>query len=372
MIIDYIFKDNKTGMFQGRVSFLRDLFERFEISCDKNIVSIDLTHEFTNSITQEDLKSIATYLHNISIPENYSIVFSSYPLWNPQIIRVVEYWLSKNNYYAYILTRAKENILISNAKVLSVNSFTSIFAEIYHEDMSYTDLQNKYKPLTFSKKHYISANYQPKPHRSLIFILLRAMNIIPKGYVSVNQGHRDDYPKYTFDLTYDQSLHSLITKELFEKSLFEQHFLDKGPKHRVWRNWAFHRSEEFLDLNSECLVNVVTEATHCNRGFFTEKTMIPLILKRPFFMCCGVNSLVMLREQGYKTFDTLWDESYDSEPDLYKRYIMIAEQLKYLCSLSFPDLRDKIEQAQDILDHNYKTFFSFDHKKHILKLLENI
>lgn len=372
MIIDYAFKKDKVGFYAGRVSFFKDLLERFNISTDKNIISIDLSHDYL-SIDKSFETKLIQFLKTIKLIPGYSVVVTSYPLLDSKLLLILNHWAKANNIIVNWVSRGKVILSLPNINVITLNSFTTIIAEVYHEvDFSNSIFANKFTSLSFCDKHFISANYQPKPHRSLIFCLMSAKNLLSKGYVSVNQATGEDYPTFVFDLEYDDSLHSIMSEKFFNLSIRSQRFLDFEPNHSVKGNWRWHRENKFIRLNNLAAVTLVTEATFDNRCFLTEKTMLPLMLKRPFLMCGGVGYLAHLKEQGYKTFDCLWDESYDSEPDLYKRYIKVSEILEDLCSMSLPDLTKKCDSIQNILDHNYNTFVNFDHKKHVLDFIEKL
>lgn len=372
MIIDYSFKKEKAGFYAGRVSFFRDLFERFNVSTDKNIISIDLSHDYL-SIDKSFEKKLIQFLKTIKLIPGYSVVVTSYPLLDSKILVILNHWAKANNIIINWFSRGKVIVSLPNINVITLNSFTSIIAEVYHEvDFSEVIFANKFTSLSSCDKHFISANYQPKPHRSLIFCLLHAKKLLSQGYISVNQATGEDYPTFIFDIKYDDSLRPIMSEKFFNLSIRKQRFLDFEPNHSVKGNWRWHREDKFIRLNNLAAVTLVTEATFDNRCFLTEKTMLPLMLKRPFLMCGGVGYLAQLKEQGYKTFDCLWDESYDSEPDLYKRYIKVSEILEELCSTSLPYLIKKCESIQNILDHNYNTFINFNHRKHILDNIEKL
>ena len=48
------------------------------------------------------------------------------------------------------------------------------------------------------------------------------------------------------------------------------------------------------------------------------------------------NYLKELQTQGYKTFAPYIDESYDQEPDAYKRMNLAIDQIEHLCKNGVP------------------------------------
>jgi len=94
------------------------------------------------------------------------------------------------------------------------------------------------------------------------------------------------------------------------------------------------------------------------RHHLTEKTFKPICMQMPFVLVSTVGSLRYLRSYGFKTFDILWDESYDSEIDDDKRLVMIADLLKQLDSMSTQQRQDLYWAAMPIVQHNYNHFYN--------------
>ena len=108
----------------------------------------------------------------------------------------------------------------------------------------------------------------------------------------------------------------------------------------------------------DSLVYVPTETVYFGRRLhLTEKTFKAIALEMPFVLVATAGSLAYLREYGFKTFDNVFDESYDEEIDDVRRIEKVTELLKYLDSLSRAE-REKIHQAcLPIVEHNYNHFY---------------
>jgi hypothetical protein len=103
------------------------------------------------------------------------------------------------------------------------------------------------------------------------------------------------------------------------------------------------------------LVHVVTETAYTgNKNHLTEKTFKPIVLKQPFVVVANQGSLAYLRKYGFKTFDSIWDESYDLLPD-DKRCSAVADLLE---SLEHSDWDDIHNLCKPIVQHNYDWFYS--------------
>lgn len=98
-----------------------------------------------------------------------------------------------------------------------------------------------------------------------------------------------------------------------------------------------------------------------NIGYISEKIWKPIIHKHPFIIFGNVNVLAHLQHWGFKTYGEtgFLDESYDTEKDPYKRYVMIMEQILHLCNLSEEDKKGFMFESAKIANFNYEHFKSF-------------
>jgi hypothetical protein len=94
-----------------------------------------------------------------------------------------------------------------------------------------------------------------------------------------------------------------------------------------------------------------------NRLHITEKTFKAIALEMPFILAAPANSLEYLRSYGFKTFDSVIDESYDQESDDLVRLEKLTQLLKDLDNLS-PKEKQQIHTAcLPMVEHNYKHFY---------------
>ena len=90
----------------------------------------------------------------------------------------------------------------------------------------------------------------------------------------------------------------------------------------------------------------------------TEKTFKPIVMKQPFIIFSGPETLQYLKNYGFRTFDCIWDESYDQELDHDLRLIKIIKIIKDLSNKSDNEFQDIIDQCKEIVDYNHRYFFS--------------
>jgi hypothetical protein len=93
--------------------------------------------------------------------------------------------------------------------------------------------------------------------------------------------------------------------------------------------------------------------------FFSEKTFRPIINLQPFIHVGDFGSLKKLKDLGFKTFEPYIDESYDQEPDHFKRMQMIEKEIVKLNSLGIEQLHNYYYDMVDRLIYNKNHFYSF-------------
>ena len=110
---------------------------------------------------------------------------------------------------------------------------------------------------------------------------------------------------------------------------------------------------------ADSLIYVPTETVYFGRRtHLTEKTFKAIALEMPFVLVAPSGSLAYLREYGFKTFEGIFDESYDTETNDIRRIEKVTDLLKHLNNLSVAE-RQQIHQAcLPIVEHNYHHFYS--------------
>jgi len=113
------------------------------------------------------------------------------------------------------------------------------------------------------------------------------------------------------------------------------------------------------------LIDIVAETfTSGNCFFITEKTVRPMLLKKPFIIFGSQNYLAYLRQLGFRTFGDFWNEEYDgyTQADRYTRILDLIDQLS---TLGIDKLEKMYWDMQYTLDHNYNLLINQNYKKQI-------
>jgi hypothetical protein len=109
---------------------------------------------------------------------------------------------------------------------------------------------------------------------------------------------------------------------------------------------------------ADSLLYVPTETVYFGRrSHITEKTFKAIALEMPFVLVAPAGSLDYMREYGFKTFSTVFDESYDQETDDIKRIEKVITLLKDLDSLSIKERYQIHKACLPIVEHNYNHFY---------------
>jgi hypothetical protein len=121
------------------------------------------------------------------------------------------------------------------------------------------------------------------------------------------------------------------------------------PMHSCWLS--------LFDESAESLLYLVTETVATGRRHhLTEKTFKPIALGMPFVIVGTKGSLEYLRSYGFRTFEGIWDESYDQADDGV-RVERIASLLRSLDELSAAAKQELFEAAQEVIEHNWNHFY---------------
>jgi len=106
--------------------------------------------------------------------------------------------------------------------------------------------------------------------------------------------------------------------------------------------------------NAYC--NIVME-THFDADgsagtFLTEKTFKPIKHGQLFFVAGPAGSLQLLRDMGYRVFDDVLDNSYDTNTSSTQRWKMLCQAI----AMAKPHLAELFECARGDIEHNQRLF----------------
>jgi hypothetical protein len=101
--------------------------------------------------------------------------------------------------------------------------------------------------------------------------------------------------------------------------------------------------------------DVVTESRFAQpTSNYSEKVYRPMFYKKPFIMVGPPHTLDYMREQGFKTFDEFWDESYNKMEDHESRLFAIFKLIEQINKMSIGELKEMYDRMLPIVEHNRK------------------
>ena len=230
-----------------------------------------------------------------------------------------------------------------------------------HYALNYNKLTVKRYNYDFITFNRIITN--DRSYRIYFVSLLKEQGLLPQGQVSFNVTDNlfDDWQDETSDpdskLTSNAKQHierhlNGITKLIIDSSEVSGSASANIP-----------RTIDRLDFNNDTLNvdafwHVVTETVfYYDKLHLTEKIFKPIVSKQPFMLLAAPGNLAYLKSYGFKTFDSVIDETYDTIQDNDLRTEAVIDQLHWYCNLTPGEKTNIIQQLEPIIDYNFHQFY---------------
>jgi hypothetical protein len=375
---------------------LNYIFLNYNTKIDNNNISFELEHNFGNKhscwlsnigIKTNQVKTISNinsenwvypiepwghlmYSLNVESIDEYANFFEKIP---KEIINKInddkgkllinyshEGWVSEWSLKGFYLGAKNAGILFKNI-VLVLNDYNleeklNKFKEKYNID-DYPKVINYSFYLTASSNHFynkgISKNINlTKPYKFLS--LNRRLDLHRVKLLS------EVLNEILFDsiISFDKKLITNEVPLLFEREPLLKEKFDLLPnkviadREDIENTNGYAHENENLFLDS--YISIVTETSfYIDNDFISEKIWKPLYQFHPFIVVGRPHLLKYLKEIGFKTFDWLIDETYDTIEDDGLRMEAIIKEIKKLNELSLDEIQSIIHQNFDKLEHNH-------------------
>jgi len=132
--------------------------------------------------------------------------------------------------------------------------------------------------------------------------------------------------------------------------------LNSKQHNQHWTLVADHYDNSYVHLVFETFFDA-----DCSGGaFISEKIFKPIRHAQPFVVFGTAGSLQVLRDLGYRTFDHVINNSYDTVQNNTERYQCVRAELERLNCLNLHDL---YLQCRDDIIHNQELFLSSKHSR---------
>lgn len=294
------------------------------------IILIDYAQE--NFIEKSTYDAMHDALRYSDIPkQNVILAFNSF---NAQ--EVYESWYAPEE--RYMLVKNWPFVITNTSHHYSVNKTQSVTLEEFQNSRG---IQRK--------NYFLFKIRRPRDHRLVLLTRLANDGLLNKGdWSCLNKVNFDEsYLKYITE-SYGFEFNPENVKQVFDNT---PHRLESES------GSSYHDVSAWTDSHAEAYKNsyfyICTETyVHGEHKSLTEKVFKPIVNFQPFLFVAYPGALKMLRDLGFKTFDGYIDESYDTEPNLYKRINLIYSEIQKLCNMTPEELHKWYWSTEEILVHN--------------------
>jgi hypothetical protein len=249
-----------------------------------------------------------------------------------------EYWFNRDekiwsNLVKAIERRGKTIDVVTGAHKVLSGEPKSPSIRVHHWDTYFiTHTTDHWKPvLNYGNNyiyHYVYMNNKAHEWRCHLMDLVSKHNLLKYGAIS---WHNTD--AYNYDWKYFKPIELKLT-DSFDKNYISPNSILAIP---VEYNQSF--AQLVNESNTSCI-------------FMTEKTVIPLLVGKPFLVATAPGYHTFLQGLGFELYTEIFDYSFDNEQDQEKRFEMILDNFTKLCSLPLKDLPEHYKKIEDKLKYN--------------------
>lgn len=264
-----------------------------------------------------------------------------------------------------------ENIyLVDNKEVYNFDKFHYSRFSYLKDVLEYFQLAGLKEKVTFVSND-ISSNYRFIKHRPITSFLI---NYPPPALDKLLRYRKSSKTNRFLLLNRKPKKHRTEIFNFLKKSDILKHTLHSQdnflfPEKTIHGNNIVSLPIYFI---KNSLINIVTETFFYYSeaigysSFITEKTAKCLYSMMPFIVVGPPHTLKSLKELGYKTFDSIWDETYDNCIGDENRMNAIKKTILEISNWSDSELERAIPLLNEI------TLFNYNRYCKLYKLKENI
>jgi hypothetical protein len=169
----------------------------------------------------------------------------------------------------------------------------------------------------------------------------------------------------------DQIENLYLQSNCQDKIIFNYYKHNQYIDHGIWENLdVCHNRYAIVPVSvyNQSYYSIVAETTAYNSyNQYTEKVAKPIMALRPFVAFAGQHYLENLKTLGFRTFDSVIDENYDSIPDEQERINAAWHQVEWLCT---QDPQQIYHELSETLVHNRQHFIRTNWHLNIQKHFE--
>ena len=270
---------------------------------------------------------------------------------NPEITNAIDKICSKHK-----ISKNAIKFVIANYKLKDTPPFLYFpDDEVYYRYLHV--IENKYVKshnLNQRKKKFTCLIRADKLWRKIYASYIYQMNMTQHGFFSYTGYKYETSHKGLDDVSLWQGYDDTLQQDILSFEMQMPFYCDKLTDKEHNNHKLIH--QEYFN---QAYFNYVVE-THFDNDtiFLTEKTFKPILNLQPFVIIGNPGSLALLKDLGYKTFDTVIKEEYDNiinHKDRMSQILKISFDLTNLSHKHHMRIQQIISQA---LQHNQKLFLS--------------
>ena len=226
------------------------------------------------------------------------------------------------------------------------------------------DIQDEieYKSKNLEKiKHFLKINRTNRPERNIFMLFMNYYKLFDQSLISF-PSFPDEYCPTGFEkyLT-KENIEDLKSKVPFDidktdasnhgDAGFGRGFFDADLPFQ-----PIHYKNSFISIVF-CAFPFEDNTCHLHSSTFN-----PMYCGHPILQFGPYQSLREMRERGFKTFGQWWDESYDDEPNHWKRFEKVMEVTMKLSKISTKELLEVYIDMKEVLQHNVDLILQYNIK----------
>ena len=96
-----------------------------------------------------------------------------------------------------------------------------------------------------------------------------------------------------------------------------------------------------------------------------------MLNRHPVLWISAPNTAKTMQRLGFRTFDSVWSEHYDTIKNPITRINAVIDILKQLRDMNNQQQIDLMQTLRPILDHNYRLITALKYPQKLTKLVDN-
>jgi hypothetical protein len=223
-----------------------------------------------------------------------------------------------------------------------------------------------------STKDFLFLNGRFRPHRAIMYYDLFFNSKLTNSISSFN-GHS------VYDYSYSEMIEWIkldsIDKDIeFVERIKSPHFYSwlSSIDNDITKDLSLSQQMYTVDLYDDVYLDLISETffDSNNNVFITEKTY-RAIAKGCIFLICGqAGTLAHLKTQGFKTFNDLFDESYDDCQSWSDRWHIIKQNIDLWSSMDSLQKKEYYQKSFDKLVHNQNLLYIKNYRADVEQLFK--